>query len=228
MKISIIIPVLNDAHQLAQQLARLQEVRQSGHEVIVVDGGSSDETTQVQDGLCDIFSVTRPGRARQMNRGAELARGDSLLFLHADTCLPPDFSQLIERALHLPGPVWGRFDIRLSGAGQIFTVIAWMMNLRSHVSGVVTGDQGLFVLRQAFHQVGGYPDIPLMEDVALSKKLRRVAWPVRIRTAAVTSSWRWEQRGIVPTILLMWWLRLLYFCGARPASLARKYYGRSS
>jgi rSAM/selenodomain-associated transferase 2 len=215
--------VFNDSDSLLRQLQRLQDYRKQGHEVIVVDGGSSDGTAEVQEGQADFFTVAERGRALQMNRGAELASGDVLLFLHADTCLPEQAIDLIAVCLQQSGAVWGRFDVRLSGRQAGFRLIEKMINLRSHLTGVVTGDQSLFVTAQAFRQIGGYPPIPLMEDVALSKLLRRLSWPARIRHKATTSSRRWEKHGTVRTILLMWWLRLLYFLGVNPEYLAKKY-----
>lgn len=225
MKTSIIIPVLNDADKLRAQLESLQKARQLGHQVIVVDGGSKDGTAQeVNQGLVDVFLETARGRARQMNHGASAADGDLMLFLHADTRLPDQAMDLLDKAMREPRRCWGRFDIRLSGSATAFRVIESAMNLRSHLTGVVTGDQGLFVRRQTFRDIGGFPDIPLMEDVAISKLLRATSWPVRIKVAATTSSRRWEEHGVLSTMLLMWSLRLQYFLGVAPESLVRKYY----
>ncbi len=226
MKVSIIIPVINDSKQLLEQLNSLQIYRQGGHQIVVVDGGSDDGVESVSKGLCDVFTVCERGRARQMNRGAELADGEVLLFLHADTRLPDNAIDCIVQVLQAEGSVWGRFDLRLSGRRIVFRVIAACVNWRSHLTGVATGDQAVFVARRVFQRVGGYPSIPLMEDVALSKQLRAVAWPRRIRQPVTTSSRRWEERGILSTVLLMWWLRLLYFFGASPEVLVRKYYSR--
>lgn len=228
LKISVIIPTLNDSGPLLAQLQRLQAYRNRGHEVIVIDGGSSDCTGKVQEGLADFYAVAERGRALQMNRGAELASGDVLLFLHADTCLPDRSLDLIAGCLQGSRLVWGRFDLQLSGSSARYRLIEKMINIRSHLTGVVTGDQALFVTAQVFRRIGGYPSIPLMEDVALSKMLRRISWPARIRHKAITSSRRWEKHGTVRTILLMWWLRLLYFLGVNPEYLVKKYYNHNS
>lgn len=222
-KISIIIPVLNEAHGIVRHLQLLQPLRQLGHEVIVVDGGSSDATCVLARPLVDQLCHSTPGRARQMNSGAAQAHGEALLFLHADTILPSNTPALIQQALTSPLPGWGRFDVRLSGSDPLFRMVEWMMNWRSALTGVVTGDQALFIRRLQFAQVGGFADIPLMEDIEMSKRLRRYAHPYRITVPVVTSSRRWEQRGIVATILLMWHLRLAYFLGADPALLAHRY-----
>lgn len=227
MKISIIIPVLDDVTLLAKQLARLQQWRSQGHEVIVVDGGGedTDAAAAVAKTLADRFLASPPGRAIQMNLGADQARGEILLFLHVDTILPTDAWLLVQDALHGGVADWGRFDVRLSGRFWMFRIIERCMNLRSAVTRIATGDQAIFVRRRCFDKAGGFPAIALMEDIAISKRLRRISRPARIRQVAVTSSRRWEQHGILRTVLLMWWLRFSYFCGASPQYLAGKYYG---
>ena len=209
---------------LRRQLQSLQAWRQAGHEVIVVDGGSDETILKPLRELADRFLETRRGRALQMNQGASLAVGDFLLFLHVDTLLPENAPILIEHAMGNSSATWGRFDVRLSGELLIFRIIERAISVRSHLTGVVTGDQALFVRRSVFEQVAGYATIPLMEDVELSKRLRRISWPVRIREPVITSSRRWEQRGIVNTVVLMWWLRLLYFLGVSPKRLIKQYY----
>ncbi|MCB1645194.1 MAG: TIGR04283 family arsenosugar biosynthesis glycosyltransferase [Pseudomonadales bacterium] len=220
-RVSIIIPVRNEAAVLPALLDQLQNVAQ----VIVVDGGSTDETRALA--LAGGASVvdSEPGRAGQMNLGAAQATGDVLVFLHADTKLPADFLVQISHGI-AAGALWGRFDVRLSGTHPMFRVIAGMMNLRSRLTGICTGDQCLFVRRDVFNQVGGYPQIPLMEDIELSSRLRKLQRPCCIRSALVTSSRRWEAQGILRTILLMWKLRLKYFLGVPASKLVREYYSQ--
>lgn len=222
--VSIIIPVLNEFAALQALLPELQASRQAGHEVIVVDGGSTDGSVTFARTLADRILMTGTGRARQMNLGAENARHGILLFLHVDSRFPQNGIAGIQAALEKTGRHWGRFDVTLDGQGIIYAVIAAMMNLRSRITGVATGDQGMFVHRTSFHEVGGFQSIPLMEDIALSKTLRRRSWPVCLSDRIVTSARRWQQQGITRTILLMWKLRLAYFLGADPEALARSYY----
>ncbi len=220
--ISIIIPVLNEEKTLAGLLQQLQPCRAQGHEVIVVDGGSEDNTVAVAATMADKVLSSTPGRARQMNRGAAQARHDILWFMHADTVLPAHADKLVQQGLAVAS--WGRFDICLSGSHSLFRLIEFMINMRSAVTGIATGDQGIFVKRSVFDSVGGYADIPLMEDIVLSRNLRRVSRPVRITAKLVTSSRRWEKKGILKTVLLMWWLRLLFWLGVRPEKLVKMYY----
>jgi rSAM/selenodomain-associated transferase 2 len=223
--ISIIIPTLNEAAGIAQALQRLQPLRARGHEVIVVDGGSRDGTPALAQPLADRVLHAPRGRARQMNAGAHAARGEVVLFLHADTRLPEDADRLVLDVMRRAQRRWGRFDVAIEGSHPLLRVIAWSMNLRSRLTSVCTGDQCLFADRALFLQMGGYPPIALMEDIALSKILRRTARPLVLRPAAVTSGRRWEARGVWRTMLLMWWLRLRYFLGASPARLQRIYQG---
>ena len=219
--ISIIVPTLNESHGITATLTHLQALRQAGHELIVVDGGSMDDTVTHAAPLADRLVTAPRGRARQMNAGAAAATGDVLLFLHADTILP------IDAAAHITvdnNHLWGRFDVRLSGTHPLLRIVESMMNLRSRLTGIATGDQALFVERALFLVVGGFPEQPLMEDIALSRKLKRHGRPLCLRIKVTTSSRRWEQNGIWSTILLMWRLRLAYFLGADPARLARLYY----
>ncbi len=225
-RISIIIPVLNECAALQQHLPLLQGVREAGHEVIVVDGGSRDNSEIVAAEMADYVIKSEAGRARQMNVGAEMAQGDVLLFLHIDTVLPSDALPVIQENLQPMTTVWGRFDVRLSGSRKVFRFIEYFINLRSRVSGVATGDQAIFVRSALFRELGGFPEISLMEDVALSKTLRRIAAPVCLRETVTTSSRRWEQHGVARTILLMWWLRLLYWCGVAPQKLHDMYIRR--
>lgn len=223
MKISIIIPTLNDCEQLRSTLPPLQGFRSDGHEVILVDGGGEDDTPGVADGQVDLFLTAERGRAAQMNEGARRAAGALLLFLHADTLLTEEAMAALLKNLPGSGKCWGRFDVRLSGSRQMLRVVETMINLRSRLSGIATGDQGIFVEREAFERAGGYPDIPLMEDVALSRALKRLSRPLCISSPLITSSRRWEERGIWRTIRLMWRLRLAYALGADPRDLAKRY-----
>ncbi len=222
-RISIIIPVRNESRLIQDCLAGLTALRRHGHEVIAVDGYSEDGTWELLDGQVDLRLRAGPGRAPQMNAGAARASGDILLFLHADTRLPVNAEALILDAC-APGSAWGRFDVRMTGNAWIFRLIAGGMNLRSRWSGIATGDQALFIGRKLFDRVAGFPEIPLMEDIAISKALRRHAPPVCVPVPVLTSSRRWEQHGIWRTILLMWVLRLGYFLGVPPAVLARRYH----
>jgi rSAM/selenodomain-associated transferase 2 len=217
------MPVLNEAQRIEGALRELQPLRQRGHEVIVVDGGSRDGTVELARPLADQLIDAQKGRASQMNTGARAARAEVLLFLHCDTQLPEGADGLILNGLAQTGPAWGRFDVRIEGRHPLLRWVAAMMNLRSRASGICTGDQAIFVYRELFLRLQGYPPIPLMEDIALSGMLRRVSAPHCIRTPVRTSGRRWEQAGVVRTIVLMWWLRLRYFLGASPARLARMY-----
>jgi rSAM/selenodomain-associated transferase 2 len=223
--ISIIIPVLNEAAALPVCLQSLQPLRQQNCELIVVDGGSIDDSLAIAAPLADRVLTTRRGRAAQMNTGIRVAQGDILWFLHGDSLPPPEAADLIRTSLDRPGHVWGRFDIRLSGNRPLLRIVETLMNSRSRLTGIATGDQGIFVRRAVFERIGGYPAIPLMEDIALSYTLKRISRPVCLRQRLLTSSRRWEREGIWKTILLMWRLRLAYFFGADPARLARRYYG---
>ncbi len=221
MRISVIIPALNEADGIAAALLALQPLRARGHEVLVVDGGSTDATTARAVGLCDRLLQAPRGRARQMNAGARAAGGDVLWFLHADTLVPADADAVLLEAL--ARRAWGRFDVRLSGPQPLLRVVEALMNLRSRITGIATGDQGLFVRRQVFERVGGFPDIPLMEDITLSRALRCHGAPACLRARLVTSSRRWERHGVLRTILLMWRLRFDYWRGVPPARLAARY-----
>jgi rSAM/selenodomain-associated transferase 2 len=221
--LSIIMPVLDEAERIAAALAALAPYRRNGAEVIVVDGGSHDGTPELARPLADAVVTAPRGRARQMNAGAAVARGDVVLFLHADTQLPPDADRLIHDGLARAGKAWGRFDIAIAGQSPLLAAVAFTMNRRSRLTGIATGDQAMFMTRAAFARVGGFADIALMEDVDLSKRLKGLSPPLCLRARVTTSGRRWEQQGVVRTILLMWRLRLAYFLGAEPAVLARRY-----
>lgn len=223
-RISIIIPTLNESGTLVECLRDLQPLREQDCELIVADGGSENPGLALAEPLVDRAIVAPRGRAIQMNAGARLASGAILWFLHADTRLPPDAAPSIREALTDPKAGWGRFDVRLSGQRSSLRMVETMMNIRSRLSGIATGDQGIFVRRALFERVGGYPSIALMEDIALSRILKRYSRPVCLGQRLQTSSRRWERDGVWRTIFLMWRLRLAYFLGADPARLARIYY----
>jgi rSAM/selenodomain-associated transferase 2 len=222
-KLSIIVPVLDEGEGIAATLDVLADMRAVGTELIVVDGGSRDATIQRARLRADRVISAPRGRALQMNAGAEKASGDVLLFLHADTRLPTDADHLVLNGLERSGRAWGRFDVRIAGRHPLFPVIGWLMSMRSRISGIATGDQAIFVRRAAFNAAGGFAVIPLMEDVALCKRLKRISRPLCLRNRVITSGRRWEQHGVLRTILLMWRLRLAYFFGADPKHLARQY-----
>jgi len=216
--LSIIVPVLDEAAGIAAFLSMLAPLRAHGAEVVVVDGGSTDGTAERARGLCDQLLSAPRGRARQMNTGARAARGARLVFLHADTRLPPQAAQAVHDALERR--LWGRFDVTIEGAHPLLRLVAWAMNARSRLTGIATGDQAIFVRREAFE---GFPEVPLMEDIAFSKAMKRKGRPACLRVRVQTSGRRWEKRGVLATIVLMWRLRLAYALGADPARLAERY-----
>ncbi len=223
MRISIIIPVLNEATLVVQTLSTLQPLRAEGHELILVDGGSDDATVALSGPWVDQIIRMSKGRSRQMNAGARYARGEILLFLHTDTLLPEKADQLIINGMRKGGRRWGRFDVRLSGGHFSLRIIEWLMNWRSRISEIATGDQAIFVQRKLFERIGGFPNIELMEDIALSEFLKRDGPPLCLWHRVITSSRRWEKNGIFRTVLLMWRLRLAYFLGSDPTRLAQLY-----
>jgi rSAM/selenodomain-associated transferase 2 len=220
MRLSIIIPVLNEAAGIEATLRALAPLRGRDVEVIVVDGGSHDGTLDLAGPLTDRVLSAPRGRAAQMNTGAAAAKSDALLFLHVDTHLPQDADRIILDGLR--DHRWGRFDVHFDDGG-LLRLVAIMMNTRSRLTGIATGDQAMFMTRAAFEEVGGFPNIALMEDVALSARLKRLDRPLCLSERATTSGRRWRQHGLWRTILLMWRLRLSFFLGADPARLARAY-----
>jgi len=220
--ISIIIPTLNESDTLAITLKPLQAFRPTQIEIIVVDGGSHDDTISIASTLADKIFSTNKGRARQMNAGTGQATGEVLLYLHADTQLPGNAISLIEQHA-LPGQ-WGRFDVQLNSPRWLLRVNAWLMNYRSCLTGIVTGDQGLFVHRTMFEEIGGFPDIPLMEDIAISKKLKRYNRPICLKSRITVNTRYWEQHGVWHSIFRMWGIRLAYFLGIPAEHLVKKYY----
>ncbi len=224
--LSIIIPCLNEAERIGDTLAALVPARRRGAEVIVVDGGSEDGTADHAAPMADAVISAPRGRASQMNAGAARARGEILLFLHADSRPPEAVDGLVIDGLKRAGRSWGRFDVSIDGRHLLLRAVERLMNWRSRLTGIATGDQGIFVTRTLFTAAGRFPDMPLMEDVELSKRLKRFGPPLCLRHRIVTSGRRWEKRGVLRTILLMWRLRLAYWLGADPRRLAMRYGGR--
>jgi rSAM/selenodomain-associated transferase 2 len=225
--LSVIIPAWNEAEQIEAVLQSLQTLRQQGHELILVDGGSDDDTRRIAAPWVDRLLQVPRGRARQLAAGAAQARGDWLWFLHADTLVSAEVLAALLHILHTGSGAWGRFDVRLSGQRWPLRIIERLINLRSRLSGIATGDQALFMHRDLYRRVGGWPQIPLMEDVALSRALKRIARPLCLYEQVLTSSRRWERQGVLATVLLMWYLRLAFTLGADPQVLAARYAGRS-
>ena len=219
---SIVMPTLNEAPGITAALQALAPLRALGHELIVVDGGSSDATAELATAHADHVVHSARGRAAQMNAGAAVARGDALLFLHADTRLPAGAEAALQQALR-QGARWGRFDVRIEGRSAWLPMIATLMNLRSRLSGIATGDQAIFVETALFRRLGGYAALPLMEDIELSSRLRVDSRPACLRERVLTSGRRWESRGVWRTVWLMWRLRWLYWRGTPAEELARAY-----
>jgi len=222
MKLSMIMPVLDEAATLGDTLAALAPLRARGHQLIVVDGGSRDGSLALAALACDEAITAPRGRARQMNAGAARADGEVLLFLHADTQLPEQADAAVLRAV-ANGADWGRFDVRIDGRSPLLRLVASLMNLRSRLTGIATGDQAIFVRRELFQSLGGYPDQPLMEDIELSRRLRATSRLACLRARVRTSGRRWDNRGVWRTIVLMWRLRWSYWRGVPPEVLAREY-----
>ena len=224
MRLSIVVPVLNEATTIEAFLQQFEAARREGHELIVVDGGSEDLTCERARPRCDLLLESERGRALQLQTGVDAASGDVLWFVHADTLLRPGVFRRVARLMDAGNGTWGRFNVRLSGRQWMLRVVERMINLRSRVSGIATGDQAIFVHRGALEAVGGVPRQALLEDVELCKRLKRHVGPICLREKLTTSSRRWEIRGIWCTILLMWELRLRYFLGADPDALHARYY----
>ena len=214
--VSVIVPLLNEEAATQPLLRHL--VALHAEQVVIVDGGSSDNTRRIMLDAGYQVIDSPAGRAGQMNAGAKYATQEILLFLHADTELPQNYKSELAKA-----NVWGRFDVRFDSASKSMAMIAFFINLRSRISGVATGDQAIFVDRDVFASIGGYPDFPLMEDVALCKRLRQLHRPFSSRARATTSARRWEQNGVINTIVMMWWYRFAYFLGVSPTKLKQGY-----
>jgi rSAM/selenodomain-associated transferase 2 len=226
--LSIIVPVYNEAESIEAFLVSVRNSCAVRTQIIVVDGGSTDATATLARPLCDELVPSRKERAAQMNAGARHADATTLWFLHADTRVPEHVDELILDALAGSGRCWGFFNVRLSGNHLMLRIVEHLMNLRSRLTGVATGDRGIFVKRELFDGIGGFPGIALMEDIAISRKLNAAGRPVCLSQKLVTSSRRWEKNGVLRTILLMWKLRLLYFLGVHPDRLVQMYYGRGN
>jgi rSAM/selenodomain-associated transferase 2 len=224
MRISIVIPTINEEIAIRHNLPTLQWARKQGHEIIVVDGGSQDESIREASLFADKVVSSPQGRAKQMNAGAQAATGDVYLFLHIDTLLPDNGLSAICDHFNSGRYQWGRFDVRLSGSHPLLRIIERMMNWRSRVSSIATGDQAIFITRELFEKINGFANIPLMEDIDISRRLKRHSRPLCLRQNVITSSRRWEIRGIWRTVWLMWRLRWAYWLGADPAHLAQRYY----
>ena len=225
MQLAVIVPVFNEAASIESTLARLQPLRVRGARVIVVDGGSTDSTLAIAKPHADQLLQSQRGRAQQMNAGATAAiagGADVLLFVHADSELPDSADRLIDNALRTSGRAWGRFDVRIDGP-LMLRIVSAMMNLRSRLTGICTGDQAIFVTRSAFEQLSGFAPIALMEDIEFSKRAKRISRPAAIRTRILTSGRRWQKQGVWRTIVLMWRFRAAYFFGADPQRLAQRY-----
>jgi len=221
---SIIIPTINESLSIEHSLQKLIPLIKEGHEIIVVDGGSEDETISICKTYTDKVFISKKGRALQMNLGALHATNNILVFLHADTLLPNNVTPLILNALNKSDSQWGRFNVKFNNKNFIMSVIALLMNIRSCVTGIVTGDQTLFVKKELFNKINGYKEIPLMEDIELSKSLKKYSKPICLSASVISSSRRWETNGYLRTILLMWKLRFLYFFGVSANRLVRQYY----
>lgn len=221
--ISIIIPTLNESAVIVDSLQPLQPMRKRGHEIILVDGGSCDDTVKLAQPYVDKIITTPPGRAIQMNEGALNTTRNILWFLHADTAAPDTADLLILHALNDRNTPWGCFDVQLSGKHPLLRMVETSMNLRTRLTGIATGDQGIFIAKETFFNANGFADIPLMEDIELSRRLKRYHKPAHLHPKLITSSRRWEENGILKTIFLMWRLRLAFALGADPHKLVVLY-----
>ncbi len=223
MIISVIIPTFNESKNITATLKQLQALRKNGHKVLLADGGSTDNTIALAAPFVDEIIISEKGRATQMNSAAVKTQSDVLWFLHADTLVPENSDTIICRHLENTRKVWGRFNIQLSGQNFLFRVIENMINLRSKLTGIATGDQGIFIQQDIFKKLNGFSEIPLMEDIEITKRLKKISSPVCITHKLTTSSRRWGKHGILKTVFLMWQLRLAYYIGASANKLARKY-----
>ncbi|MFK5892995.1 MAG: TIGR04283 family arsenosugar biosynthesis glycosyltransferase [Pseudomonadota bacterium] len=224
MKLSIIIPTLNEESNIVALLKKLQYLRLIKHEVIMVDAGSRDTTIELAREWVDQIVLSEKGRAIQQNTAAKKATGNVLLFLHADTQLPENFLDEILVIEKNNQYHWGRFDIQLSGKNAGLRIIEFMINLRSRLTGIATGDQAIFIQKHVFDQINGFANLSLMEDIDLSTRLKKISKPYCSKLKVKTSSRRWENNGLLKTIVLMWWYRLQFFFGVDSRLLEKKYY----
>ena len=223
-ELSIIIPVLNESLFFTKQQLYLKALLNQGHEIIVVDGGSTDDSKLVAEKLGCTCINTKASRGYQLHAGANASTHDLLVFLHADTLLPLTATETIKTSLNSVTSYWGRFNVTFTNKKRIFKIIAWFMNRRSCLTGIVTGDHTLFIKRNTYFASGGFADIPIMEDIEFCKRLKKYSQPICLSETVTTSSRKWEQQGIINTILLMWRLRVLYFFGIPAEQLAKQYY----
>ncbi|MCC6532939.1 MAG: TIGR04283 family arsenosugar biosynthesis glycosyltransferase [Burkholderiales bacterium] len=222
-RVSIVVPALNEAGTIAATLRTLVAARMRGTELIVVDGGSEDRTVHAARPFAERVVVAPRGRASQLNAGAAAATGEVLLFLHADSHPPCEADRVVLEAIGAKALAWGRFDVRIESERKSLRLVSAMMNVRSRASGIATGDQGIFATRALFERIGGFPPQPLMEDIAFCRAAKRIAAPICLHQVMLTSGRRWEQQGVLRTVLLMWRLRLAYFLGADPRALSARY-----
>jgi len=233
LNISIIIPILNEADNLPELIAHIVHLDPAPQQVILVDGGSLDGSVAIANSVLKSIETAQSitdwhiiestvGRAQQMNAGAMLATGDVLLFLHADTELPADAIDNVQQAIAQYD--WGRFDVRLDSREPLLKIVGLMINQRSRLMSIATGDQAIFIKKSIFEQIGGYPDQPLMEDIELCKRLKKIARPACLKSKVTTSARRWQQHGTWRTIFLMWHLRFDYWCRVSPDVLKQRYY----
>lgn len=235
-QVSVIVPTLDEGGVIEDLLLSMQPWRAAGHEVILVDGGSTDSTCERAAPLVDLLLQTAPGRSVQLNAGAAVASGEILWFVHADShfrlaprgLLPTTLPDLLVTELDFSGRDWGRFDVRIDGDHPLLPLIAWAMNLRSCLTSICTGDQAIFVRRALFERVGGFPRLPLMEDVELSRCLRQRGRCLCLRRIVTTSGRRWQRNGVLRTVWLMWRLRLTWWLGRDTTRLRRAYVHCSS
>ncbi len=225
-KFSFIIPVLNEESFFVEQTKIFTSLLEQGHEVIVVDGGSTDQSVVIAEQIGCICISTNPSRGHQLHIGAKKSSNQILVFMHADTLLPPSGLGNIRNVMEKANNYWGRFNVVFTNQKLVFKVIAWFMNKRSCLTGIVTGDHTFFMKREIYFNSGGFSDIPIMEDIELSKKLRKYSRPVCLSEKVITSSRKWEQQGVLKTILLMWYLRLLFYVGVPAEKLAKRYYSK--
>lgn len=219
--IAVIVPLLNERQRLPDLIGMLRSL--DADEVAIVDGGSSDGSEDLLEASSLHWCTSASGRAVQMNSGASRTCSDILLFLHADTRIDSSHLSAVRKAMGDSAIVGGRFDVRLSGSHPALRMIEWFINFRSRLTRISTGDQCQFVRREAFEEIAGFPEQPLMEDVEFSRRLKRAGNIACLRDKVTTSSRRWERHGILRTVLLMWKIRLLYWLGVSPERLARMY-----